>query len=658
MEDMSLPAAASHEGKPIIIGLFGVPGSGKSTLQKRLAKDDHTSQFMFFEGSEVIESIVSGGLVDFKRLSETEKMSWRVQAIHQISQQCLKGCKMGIIVGHFLFWSENEKAPESVLTPEDWNAFTHILYLGMPAERIKQQIDNDVHRPDRSQQSVEHLRTWQAAEMEGLRSGCLESHAAFRVINAGPEDVLDQTLEYLNQVAIEGRLDSIMSGHGPSKLRTVLLLDGDKTLIPGDTGEAFWMLHNESNPLEEVFEQGYSYKSFREATDLYRAADKAEFEGVSTEVARNASMHLEFLNLLQKMTEQDHVCAIVVTCGLRSIWEKVSNGVSEKVQIIGSEIDGIIVTPDLKGALVDRLKIVHSKFVWAFGDSPVDLPMLQKADQAVVVVGEKDSRSRSMEERLGSAIREGLEARQILMQANKDAPLLDDICLPVVQLCDTTFVHSIFETPRRLLYHDATEKTSAKLLMSSTRDADCKGPALVDAHRLVGRYLATEYLGEVLGLETYKMKHVQGGETDGHRLFSENQTVVVPLMRGGEPMARGVWEAFPTAMYVHAKNPTNLHKNDHVIGRAAIVLVDGVVNTGKSIAEFVKYIRKCDSHVKIVVIAGAVQGKAVEEGGFLERLMNRYGGLSLIALRISGNKYTGRGSTDTGHRLFNTTHME
>lgn len=154
------------------------------------------------------------------------------------------------------------------------------------------------------------------------------------------------------------------------------------------------------------------------------------------------------------------------------------------------------------------------------------------------------------------------------------------------------------------------------------------------------------------------MKHVQGGETDGHRLLSESQTVIVPLMRGGEPMARGVWEAFPTAMYVHAKNPADLLENDHIVGRAAIVLVDGVVNTGKSVVDFVRHIRKCDPHVRIVVIAGVVQGQAVSEGGVLARLSHRYGRLSLIALRISRNKYTGRGSTDTGHRLFNTTHME
>lgn len=76
--------------------------------------------------------------------------------------------------------------------------------------------------------------------------------------------------------------------------------------------------------------------------------------------------------------------------------------------------------------------------------------------------------------------------------------------------------------------------------MSTTRDADCKGPALVDAHRLVGRCLATEYLGRALGLVIYNVTHVQNGEIDGHQLSEAANIVIVPLILGGEPVACGV----------------------------------------------------------------------------------------------------------------------
>jgi hypothetical protein len=41
----------------------------------------------------------------------------------------------------------------------------------------------------------------------------------------------------------------------------------------------------------------------------------------------------------------------------------------------------------------------------------------------------------------------------------------------------------------------------------------------------------------------------------------------------------------------------------------------------------------------------------------LVRELAGMGDVSLVALRISKNKYTGTGGTDTGHRLFNSTHL-
>ncbi|CZT19397.1 related to 2-3-cyclic-nucleotide 3-phosphodiesterase [Ramularia collo-cygni] len=655
---MSQLSPTSGEVKPIIVGLFGLPGSGKSTAKKHLQQSAFASQINTFEGSEVLENIAKEGGTAFRSLDEGEKISLRKKAIAAISKQCADSNRIGIVTGHFMFWREGEDAPETVLTQQDWRVFTHILYLNLPVAKIQQQIQEDDQRKDRPRESLMHLQRWQVAERDGLRSSCLDNNVKFCETTAD-SNVLAQTIEFLNQICVEARLDGVVNTHDPSKLRTVLLLDGDKTIIPGDTGEAFWKLHDNSSPLKEIFEAGYSYDTFREAMNLYRTVSSKAFDKASREVAESALMHQQFLDLLNDVGKHEHIGAIVVTCGSRSIWEKVLSaaGVSEKVKIIGCEVDGMIVTPELKGILVNRLHDVHKKFVWAFGDSPLDLPMLRNADQAIVIVGEKGARSRSMEGKLGDAIRNGLQVRQLLMQVCKDGPLLDTDQLPLVQLDDVDFKQSILKTPHRLEYLDATDRVSAKLLMSATRDAKCRGPALVDAHRLVGRYLATEYLGAILGLETYKIMHVQGGEVDGHRLSSEDKTVIVPLMRGGEPMARGVWEAFPTAMYVHAKEPVDLHKSDHIAGRAAIVLVDGVVNTGKSVVDYVQHIRSCDANVKIVVLAGVVQGQAVEKGGVLDRLSNRYEGISLIALRISANKYTGSGSTDTGHRLFNTTHM-
>jgi hypothetical protein len=62
--------------------------------------------------------------------------------------------------------------------------------------------------------------------------------------------------------------------------------------------------------------------------------------------------------------------------------------------------------------------------------------------------------------------------------------------------------------------------------------------------------------------------------------------------------------------------------------------------------------------LRVVVVAGVVQAGAVESGSALMLALEKDRNLSVVALRVSGNKYKGKGGTDTGHRLFNTTMLE
>jgi uracil phosphoribosyltransferase len=192
--------------------------------------------------------------------------------------------------------------------------------------------------------------------------------------------------------------------------------------------------------------------------------------------------------------------------------------------------------------------------------------------------------------------------------------------------------------------------------MTAMRDALNDGPVLCEVHRRVGGYLATEFVTSVIGLEKYPIPHVQGNSTDGFRLRNEDRTLIVPLIRGGEPMARGVWEVFPRAMYRHAKITADI-ENEHLEGKVNAILVDSVVNTGKSLAEFVQYLRNLHATILIVVVAGVVQVECASGGILSQTMAGSYDTLSIVTLRVSKTKYTGSGGTDTGNRLFNTTHL-
>jgi uracil phosphoribosyltransferase len=275
--------------------------------------------------------------------------------------------------------------------------------------------------------------------------------------------------------------------------------------------------------------------------------------------------------------------------------------------------------------------------------------MLAKADQAIVVVCEETKRSESMEGKLQKLIDDGgLVARQVLLPVTV-LPRLDTERLPLVKLTDAKFIDSIMSSHRVRILH-ATDKHAAKLLMAPMRDTSLAGPALREAHRRTDFYLATEFLSDILGLEEYMIPHVQGGNVAGHRFLYEKQTAIVALMRGGEPMALGVNDALPAAIFVHAGDPTDV-KLHHL--HRTVLLVDSVVNNGNTVVDLVQHIRSLHDTVRIVVVAGVVQSKSL---GRFSRLFGK-SDFGIVTLRLSDNKSIGTGTTDTGNRLFNTTHL-
>jgi uracil phosphoribosyltransferase len=175
---------------------------------------------------------------------------------------------------------------------------------------------------------------------------------------------------------------------------------------------------------------------------------------------------------------------------------------------------------------------------------------------------------------------------------------------------------------------DATNKMFAKLLTSRTRDSTIQGPALRDVHQRIGWYLAHEFVADIMGIEPYHILHVQGYRTEGFRFAHEKRTLIVPLMRGGEPMAFGVSEALPLAAFLHAKPAVDI-TNAHMEGRHTIILVDGVVNKGGSMMEFGNHIRKYSQKVRIIMVVNVAHKISVKKGDLADAL-RRIQGCTLL----------------------------
>jgi hypothetical protein len=109
-------------------------------------------------------------------------------------------------------------------------------------------------------------------------------------------------------------------------------------------------------------------------------------------------------------------------------------------------------------------------------------------------------------------------------------------------------------------------------------------------------------------------------------------------------------------MLFHANGPDDIHSH-HLRGSRTVLLVDSVVNSGKTIEAFVWHIGHLGVAVRIIILAGVDQDQAFSNGGRL-RAMDIYGDLNVVALRLSKNKFTGKGRTDTDNHLFNIIHLD
>ena len=676
------PASGKASGKkPIVVGIYGIPGSGKTTLLRQLKEELGDENFTFYDGSTVIDRVVPGGLAAFKKFEDDEKMHWRGIAIKTIRDECTSSQTVGVVAGHFMFWEDaRDEEGETVCTPMDLEVYTHIIYLDVSAEVIEEYRSYDRER-GRAATSVRHLGKWQYAEKSQLRDLCRQYEILFMLISPNPGLMLpkraatllrdfqchDEPYNFSQAIIM---LDyAITSRRG--ELETVLVMDADKTLTEQDTGRLFWdritnsrLYFDNEYPLKKLFSSpmGYTYTAFRQAVLMYEeTADDQEFETTCQQVALTVDLHPEILSLLQLVTQEKHIGVVIMTCGLRRVWEIVfeREGLSETVNVIGGGriADGFVVTAEVKGALVAQLRYEHGLYTWAFGDSPLDLGMLHEADEAIVVVGEEETRSNTMDAALWNAVvAKNLKARQVLLPGYV-TPRLEAKMLPLLQLTDDEFIQSVLchgngHAAMKLLH--ATDKGAATLLMTPMRDATISGPILREAHRRVGWYLATEFLSGMVGVEKYSIPHVQGYPTDGYRLLKENRTLIVALMRGGEPMAMGVNDAFPLAMFLHADSPEDILPQ-HLHGKTTVVLVDSVVNSGKTVVDFMQHVHNFDFNVQIVVLAGVVQEASIRER--LSKALPRRAKLGLVALRLSQNKFTGKGTTDTGNRLFNSTYL-
>ena len=184
-----------------------------------------------------------------------------------------------------------------------------------------------------------------------------------------------------------------------------------------------------------------------------------------------------------------------------------------------------------------------------------------------------------------------------------------------------------------------------RLLVDRTRRAEVSGPALAAAHRSVGVALAP-FAARRCILEDVEIAHVAGPST-GAQLPAAGAPIILVLMRAGLFVAEGLWESLPGAALVPWDGTAASLAGVPVQDRPVLV-VDSVINSGRSIDRALEAVApRGPAWTTVVSLVANQEGLAACRG--------RWPDVEFAVARVSRRSYVGKGSTDTGARLFGTT---
>lgn len=130
-------------------------------------------------------------------------------------------------------------------------------------------------------------------------------------------------------------------------------------------------------------------------------------------------------------------------------------------------------------------------------------------------------------------------------------------------------------------------------------------------------------------------------------------------------MSRGVYERFPCAKLFHFSSEQESREDlSHFFTSDTttdVIIVDSVINEGRSVRSILHCLQglvsdACsetddasnNNRVRFYVLTAVMQ-----KGASLQ-LPQEFPSVCFLTLRLSENKYKGRGGTDTGNRLFGT----
>lgn len=179
-------------------------------------------------------------------------------------------------------------------------------------------------------------------------------------------------------------------------------------------------------------------------------------------------------------------------------------------------------------------------------------------------------------------------------------------------------------------------------LNGKSRNKELRNNKLASLHTQIGEVLGQAMLN-FRPTESGFIKTVQNIDCTIQKVSRKNITIVV-LMRAGLYVGQGVRNILDSDDQVYLLSNTVDDVDLVYIRNRDIVIVDSVINSGKTIIKYIDYFKDAKS---ISCISIVMQSRFTD-------IAKKYSDILFLTSRVSDNYYIGAGAIDTGNRLFGT----
>ena len=584
----------------MLIATYGVSRSGKDYLI------DNTCSYLIqkgiplkhIKGSQELNSIsqqVYG--TSFKHLSDGNKILVRKQFISEL--RLLEQKYENIVVdGHYAFFN-NDGNLFNVITEEDLHCYDVFLYLNTKSSTIIDRIQHDGSKTLFKGYSIDIVDQWKNYEIENLTNDLLKLDKELHVIqNDGVityqyiEDIING--EHNSKFIAERIVESILS-HSNSP--TYLLTDCDKTLSYEDsTSLAFDKKFLDSMVLKHIYE-GDNYTNYQAYLVARYCIDNSVFDDDSINYAiEQLTMNVKLIDNLREL----NLPIVALSGGNNHIWDGAFHKYKLSIDFYNNKM---IMSKYIKFFVVKFLQN-RRKFVISFGDSIMDYLMLNSSTKGYLINTK--------------GYRPNLK---LLLERNPN----------IYQLSCNSYIYDTNPVDNKVTLTKTLDESNEKiesLINISKSTSGVTGTKLRQAHKEAGNKLACLI-----------------------RQQSSKKYAVVIMMRSGLMLGEGIADLLdcPVLFYDEGSETKFIDEWNYINQKIeyTAIICDGVINSGKSIVNFLE-----KTSINRFIIATNVISTKCE-------MLNMW---PIYATRISNNSFVGAKQKeisngkgpDTSDRLFKT----